>query len=171
MEYSVDEFISYHNSKYINYCEAIILPDGHITYSEPSHVHKLQMIWGVPLTELYCGGETRDKLWKSMPQSASPVHWLSEELNCVVLWYDAIIFPPNYTEAQMYSVKQLMKNKCIDEYPLIQITIEKDVCDPANRSTDRIQALIDMENKVKNKIRSELFSESFINLEKSLDIS
>ena len=171
MEYSVDEFISYHNSKYRNYCEAIILPDGQITYSEPSHVYKLQMIWGVPKEELYCGGKMRDKLWEIIPQYASPVHWLSEELNCVVLWYDAIIFPPNYTEAQMYCVKQLMKNKCIDAHPLIQVTKEKDICDLANRDTDHIQALIDMENNVKNKIYAELFPESFINLEKGLDFS
>ena len=85
MDYNVDDFIAYHNSKHKYYCEAIVLPDGRVTYSEPSHVIKLETLWGVPLKEVYEGGPTRDKLWSIIPNSASPIHWLSEALNCVVL--------------------------------------------------------------------------------------
>jgi len=156
MDYNIDDFIAYHNSKYINYCEAIILPDGHITYAEPSHVLKLQLIWGVPMEELYEGGFSRDLLWNSMPQFASPVYWLSEALNCVVLWYNAILFPPNYTEAQIDSVKKLIKERCIASEPLIHVTIEKSLCDPSSQYGEKMYKLVEYQNTVMDKIHSDL---------------
>lgn len=156
-KYTVDEFIVHHNSKYRNYCEAIILPDGRIIYSVPSHIQKLQMLWGVPEGELYYGGEIRDELWERIPQSASPVHWLSEDLNCVVLWYNFIIFPPSYTAAQMNCVNKLIKHGCIASNPMIQVTVEKDICDPITREDlTKVESIVQHQQSVLNKIKSEL---------------
>ena len=156
MDYNADDFIAYHNSKYICYCEVIIFPDGRVTYANPSHLIKLETIWGVPLEEVYEGGPTRDKLWDSIPSSASPLHWLSEELNCVVLWYNAIIFPLNYTEAQLDCVKRLMKAGCIDSDLIVQVTVERTICDPSNRTCEQIEKIRNNQCSVMKKLQSSL---------------
>ncbi len=135
---NIDDFIKQHNQQYINYCEAIIHSNGSITYAEPSHLLKLQLMWGVPENELFDGGPIRDKLYKEMPQYASPVHWLSETLNCIVLWYNAAIFPPNYTAQQINSIRKLIKNKCINAELSIEITMEYQICQD-NISTDELK--------------------------------
>ena len=125
---NIDEFIEKHNQQYTNYCEAIIHSNGNIAYAEPSHLLKLQLMWGVPKNELFDGGPIRDKLYEQMPQCASPVHWLAEILNCVVIWYNAAIFPPNYTAQQINSIQKLIENKCISASLSIDITMEYQIC-------------------------------------------
>jgi len=156
MDYDINEFITHHNSIHKYYCEAIIRPNGQITYAEPSHLMKLQEMWGVPVNQLFDGGPIRDKLAKEMPQTASPVHWLAEILNCVVLWYSAIIIPPNYTENQIQSIKKLMEHSCIDRNPSLEITMEYQLCDENNRNTTQLELICKHKQKLMNQVRSEL---------------
>ena len=101
MKDSIDLFIENHNKTYVYYFEAIILPNGLIEYSVPSHSYKLEMLWGVPEDELYGGGPKKDELRRTMPLTASPIHWLCNKVNCVVCWYNQVIFPFNYTDEQV----------------------------------------------------------------------
>ena len=152
---NIDDFIPAHNEKYTAYCEAILFADGTIMYAEPSHLYALQMIYGVPYEELYEGGPARDNLFEKMPPSASPVHWLSEVVNCVVLWYDTAIFPPNYTQAQVESYKKLKDNGCINKYSTIEITMEYQICDE-NMSLDNLEMICNHKKELKEKLSTEL---------------
>jgi hypothetical protein len=89
---------------------------------------KLQEIWGVPKDQLFEGGPKRNELANAMPQWASPVHWLAEVTNCTIVWYNAIIFPPNLTENQIQTIKKLMEHNCINHKPSIEVTMEYQIC-------------------------------------------
>jgi hypothetical protein len=156
MEYPIDEFITLHNSKHKHYCEAIVQKNGNIVYAEPSHTLRLQIMWGVPAQELFEGGPKRDELSRLMPFSASPIHWLAEVLGCVVLWYESIIFPPDYTKDQMASVRKLMENGCITRCPSFEVTMEYQICDDNNRSTRQLETIASRKERIEEQIRQEL---------------
>ena len=156
MDYQIDDFIKHHNSIHKYYCEAIIRPNGEITYAEPSHLMKLQIMWGVPLQELFDGGPKRDELSNRIPPFASPVHWLAEVMNCVVLWYSAVIFPPNYTENQMTAVQKLMANGCIDKHPSLEVTMEYQICDEATQTAAQRTLIAEHKDELLQQIQSEL---------------
>lgn len=114
---NVKEFIEQHD--YISYCEAIIHPSGDIEYATPSHIYKL-----IEITE-----ESRDELNKKMPMRAGPLEWLVEYTGCAVLWYNYFIFPVNYTDEQMKSLKMLMSNGIMASHIIGSITQEKTTCE------------------------------------------
>jgi hypothetical protein len=151
----INDFILSHNEKYIAYCEAILRADGTILYAEPSHLYALQMIYGIPYEELFEGGPLKDKLFEEMPQIASPVHWLSEVLNCVVLWYNTAIFPPNYTQSQIESYKKLKENGCIDKNSTIEISMEYQICED-NVSLENLEMIYNYKKELKAKLEYEL---------------
>ena len=156
MDYNVDEFVEHHNGIHKCYCEAIVRPNGQITYAEPSHLMKLQEMWGVPKEQLFTGGKMRDRLCSEMPMTASPVHWLSEVLNCVILWYNAIIFPPNYTKNQIQSVKKLIANGCVDKNPSLEVTMEYQICQDDNRTANQLKLICKHKELLLNQIADEL---------------
>ncbi len=127
MLYTPRDFVKVHKEKYINYCEVLILPDGTVTYAEPSHIYKLEMLWGVPFEELFDGGPHREQLMLTMPRLASPIHWLCEDLNVVSLWYDTCIFPRNYTIEQLNTVKLLMATGCVFIDLRVDMAFEKSI--------------------------------------------
>ena len=98
---TVTEFIKQHN--YINYCEAIIFPDGTIEYANPSHVEKLSKITNEP----------REELANKIPIEAGIVAWLADYTGCVVLWYDFCYLPETFNTAQAFTIAELLKEKII----------------------------------------------------------
>lgn len=96
---NIDDFINNHT--YINYCEAIIYPDGDITYASPSHTRAL----------IHITGRTEDDIYNEMPITESPIHWLTEYTGCVPVWTEGVIFPKNITDEQVESLKKLKDAK------------------------------------------------------------
>lgn len=93
-----EKFIAHHNK--INYCEAIVMPDGSIVYAEPSHLKAL-----VKLTKKSC-----DEIGKLIPKHAVPINWLVEYTGCACIWFDYCIMPDKYTDAQIAAIQALCDN-------------------------------------------------------------
>ena len=91
---TLDEFIVLHKANHINYCEIVVKPNGRVEYAIPSHLSKLEQIWGVPDEELFDNGPIRRSLYNEMPMTVSPIHWLSEDLRCIVCWFNGLIIKP-----------------------------------------------------------------------------
>lgn len=97
----VKDFIEQH--KHINYCEAIIFPNGDIEYVSPSHIESL----------VKATNENRDYLDKKIPIDASVVAWLVDYTNCIALWYDFCYLPEQFTIQQTFTISELLKAKII----------------------------------------------------------
>lgn len=78
---NIEDFIKEH--KHICYCEALIYPDGDITYAVPSHQQALMRIIGKNIEEL----------WDIIPHTASPYEWLIDYTKCIAIWYDGFKAP------------------------------------------------------------------------------
>lgn len=78
---NIEDFIKEH--KHICYCEAIIYPDGDITYAVPSHQQALIKITG----------KTMEELWNIAPLTASPNEWLIDYTKCIAVWYNGFKMP------------------------------------------------------------------------------
>lgn len=138
---SVDKFILEHKKQYINYCEVVIKPNGIVEYAIPSHLYKLEALWGVPEEEWYDGGPHRFELMSKMPISCSPVHWLCGDLRCIVCWYNGVLLPLNYTKKSLYTLKKLIDTGCISRACDIEITIEN-VIETARQNMDTFNQLL-----------------------------
>jgi hypothetical protein len=97
----VKDFVEQH--KHINYCEAIIFPNGDIEYANPSHTEKLISITNEP----------KEELDRKIPIDAGPVAWLVDYTGCVVLWYDFCYLPEQFTSAQAFTIAELLKAKIV----------------------------------------------------------
>ena len=121
---NIDDFIKTHN--HINYCEAIIYPDGDITYAVPSHQMALLNIMSLPIED---AGHL-------IPLEASPVHWLIDQSRCISVWTAGYMKPTGEelfypgeerttrkerleryeyicTEKQLQSLRKLVENKLV----------------------------------------------------------
>lgn len=78
---NIDKFIKEH--KHLYYCEAIIYPNGDITYAVPSHQEALISITG----------KDRSYLMDIMPISAAPTQWLIDYTGCISVWYEGFMMP------------------------------------------------------------------------------
>lgn len=100
---SIEEFIA--NHKHINYCEAIIYPDGLITYAVPSHQESL-----IKISNL-----SREELLDLMPNTAGCVEWLLDYTNCISVWYEGYMLPTGselyYREEELNCVYMTQKEK------------------------------------------------------------
>lgn len=100
---NIEDFIKEH--KHICYCEAIIYPDGDITYAVPSHQQALIKITG----------KTIDGLWDIIPQTASPNKWLIDYTKCIAVWYNGFKMPDGselyYKEEELTGVFLTSKEK------------------------------------------------------------
>lgn len=154
----IDTFIKNHLNTYINYCEALILPDGEISYAVPSHVYALQKLWGIPENELYdISTPKQQELALKMPLTASPLHWLCEDLNIVSVWYNQLVFPLTYTAKQLSSVKKLISSGCISKNLDISVTVEKSIT-AEGISVSEINELIKTKQQVYDDLKSLLFN-------------
>lgn len=157
---SINRFVLQHNKKYINYCEAIILPNGDIEYAIPSHQHKLKEIWGVPYNP-YSETPSRAEqvLWNIVPPEADVCEWLCEDLKCISVWYNYVVIPINYTEESLNSYLELVKNKCVSKESLIKVSIEKSLINLRNQESfkeldDLINFSLETQRHIEKKVSS-----------------
>lgn len=77
----IDDFIENHS--FINYCEAIIFPDGDISYACPSHQNAILNFLNMSVEEAM----------DIIPMCASPIHWLVDKSGCIAVWTNGYIKP------------------------------------------------------------------------------
>lgn len=100
----VEDFIKQHN--HIQYCEAILYPDGTISYVKPSHTETL----------IRATGMTHKEVYEEMPVTTPNVMlWLLDKTRCVAIYYDGYIEPPNkkITLAQKIALKKLTESDIV----------------------------------------------------------
>lgn len=100
----VEDFIKQHN--HIQYCEAILYPDGTISYVKPSHIETL----------IRATGMTHKEVYEEMPVTTPGVmSWLLDKTRCVAIYYDGYIEPPNkkITLAQKIALKKLTESDIV----------------------------------------------------------
>lgn len=98
-----------HAENFKNYCEVVIYEDGKIEYAVPSHQEKA--------ISIYCKNHniSRKELWKLIPFTESPLHWICYYEGLVSVWYEMIVKPENITKEQKRSLARLVLNGCIDK--------------------------------------------------------
>lgn len=111
-----EEFIKQH--EHTNYCEALIAPNGDISYSEPSHVYALMNI----------ADEPKEELDDMIPTRAAPLEWLIEHTGYTAVWFNHIILPEQYTDEQMQSLQALCDAGIIKDGISGHTTAEKTNC-------------------------------------------
>lgn len=112
----LNHFITQHKHK--NYCEIVISPDGDIEYAIPSHLYKL-----IDLSK-----KSKDELDKMMPNRAAPLNWLCEHTKYAVCWFDYFILPKEYSETQVFTIKELINAGIMSDDIRGIITMEKTLC-------------------------------------------
>lgn len=98
-----------HNKTFINYCEVVILDDGTIEYSIPSHMEKLLNITANKF------GMTRQELDARLREECE---WYFEicsyNSKCMLVSNKECRFFFEPTAAQLKSLQQLVKHGCVD---------------------------------------------------------
>lgn len=122
---NIDEFIVKHNAEYKNYCEAVIFPNGDIDYARPSHQHRLMMCYGLTEEDIWNQTPKYRELTDSIPLEAGPTQWMVEDTGVASVWYNIALLSIDYTEAQVKSIKKLIKEGCMWKQPEIDVSIEK----------------------------------------------
>jgi hypothetical protein len=154
---NIDNFIKEHKKQYVNYCEAIIHPNGDMEYAIPSHQHKLMMCYGIDQNDIWNQTPKYMKLLDSIPIDSSMVHWMVEDLNVVSVWYDILILPLYYTSSQITSIKKLMKEGCVYNEPDIDVSIEKTLIRMRYAASEEtLNGLISRKYKMIEELRGEL---------------
>ena len=99
----VEDFIKQHN--HIQYCEAILYPNGTISYVKPSHTETL----------IRATGMTHQEVYEEMPVTANVMSWLLDKTRCVAIYYDGYVEPPNkkITLAQKIALKKLTESDIV----------------------------------------------------------
>ena len=99
----VEDFIKQHN--HIQYCEAILYPNGTISYVKPSHTETL----------IRATGMTHKEVYEEMPVTANVMSWLLDKTRCVAIYYDGYVEPPNkkITLAQKIALKKLTESDIV----------------------------------------------------------
>ena len=77
-----------------------------------------------------------EELLRKIPISASPTHWMIEDLNVISCWYDACISPITYTEDQISALQTLKKHHCIADVFNVDISTEKTLMSVRDSITD-----------------------------------
>lgn len=76
-----------HKKTFINYLEVIIRNDGTIEYAVPSHMIKLQRIYGKTMDEVF---EEYQHQHENEPYDVAmlldPVEWLCKKTGCISVW-------------------------------------------------------------------------------------
>lgn len=99
---TIDNYIKNHDA--VNYCEAIVFPNGDIEDAIPGHTYKLMSITN----------KSYDEINKLMPESAAPLDWLLGYTECIAIWYDFFRYD-SITDAQLESLKKLMLCRILRE--------------------------------------------------------
>lgn len=136
---NVEEYIKQHDE--INYCEAIIYPDGTIEDAIPSHLEKLKKITNLP----------RKVLNKMMPCSASPIDWLLGYTKCVAVWW-ALFKYDSMTPEQLNTIQELVNHGVMHELSRGYETDEYSRCTLLEKYYKNEITLDDIPDKRNNKI-------------------
>lgn len=136
---NVEEYIKQHNA--INYCEAIIYPDGTIENAIPSHLEKLKKIANKP----------KKVLNKMMPITASPIEWLIGYTKCIAVWWGLFKYD-SITSEQLNTIQQLVNHGVMAELSRGFETDEYSRCTLIDRYYKGEIALDDIPEKRNNKI-------------------
>ena len=120
-----EEFIDQHKKRFVNYCEAVILPDGDIQYAVPSHLYKMYLLYGLSETDIYEQTDRYISFTKTIPIISSPVWWMCQDKNIVSVWYNLCVFSMNYTLAQEYAVQKLIQTGCLSNNCEFDCSVEK----------------------------------------------
>ena len=108
--FSKEEFVEQHG--HINYCEAVIWPNGHITYINTSHMKLMQ--------KLFCRAKGIKDNLSSISKYCTDnnislldlgLYYYCNSTGCVCLWYECYLGSPN--ELQKDTMKYLAQNKII----------------------------------------------------------
>ena len=116
----VEEYIKQHTS--INYCEALIFPNGDIINATPSHIEALikQVTYDYSLR--------RDKLVEMIPCDASPLHWIIDRYNYGCIWYNSAIVSIDHTKAILNTIQKLIDVNILHNTVQIEETDEYKRC-------------------------------------------
>lgn len=117
---NVMDYIETHDK--LNYCEALLFPDGTIIDVNPSHTESLIR----EACKMY--HLTKDELFRMMPVYAGVIHYLVEYTNIICIWYDFCI-ADNITDQQMRSLKLLQDHGIVAHEFGISIKKEKSLVD------------------------------------------
>ena len=100
----IDIFIKNHN--HICYCEAVLYPDGTITYVKPSHTETL-----IRATKM-----THAEVYAEMPTTEHSLYWLLDKTRCIAIWYNDYALPRNkkITLAQKIALKKLSESNVVN---------------------------------------------------------
>lgn len=94
---NVKDYINQHDA--INYCEAIIYPNGDIEDANPSHIYKLINVTKLPQKTINI----------LMPDNAAPLEWLLGFTGCVSIWYDLFKYD-SITDEQLNTIQELVNH-------------------------------------------------------------
>lgn len=86
--------IKQHKAKYINYFEAVILPNGKVEYAIPSHQEKLVNI------VMQKENKTKAEVWNSISVYDDVLRVLVDRSGCVSCWSKFICSPDKITSEQ-----------------------------------------------------------------------
>lgn len=98
-------------------CEGILLPDGSVEESLPSHISKLAELSGQP----------PEKLNGKMEKESTPICWLAEYTGCIPMWHTRLILPSGMTRHQKETVKKLKEAGFLSPKCLMEQVREEDV--------------------------------------------
>lgn len=91
-----------HKKTFIDYFEAILMPDGSVQYAVPSHQEKLISIG----KKLF--GKSRNDFIAMCPTEKHDcyIEWLCDVTGCVALWNSFVVGKPN--QLQMNKIRELV---------------------------------------------------------------
>lgn len=107
--YDPDFFIQRHD--HINYFEALIAPDGQISYACPSHQYAM----------IKATGLSQQEIWKRLDPDCDVIYELMKMTGMLPVYTAGYLMCPNPTHEQLVvleklSDKGLVKNNCLSYY-------------------------------------------------------
>lgn len=114
---NVKEYIEQHNA--INYCEAIIYPNGEIEDAIPSHTYKLMAITK----------KSKEELDKLIPDRACPLDWLLGYTGCIAIWHTFFKYDGFITNEQYDTIHELVIHDILSDNIIGYYTDEFSRCD------------------------------------------
>lgn len=116
----VEEYIKQHTD--IDYCEAIVFPNGDIEDVRMGHVNYLIKI----------SGKSWEEMNEIMPDTAAPIYYMVCYTGCVSLWYDFFIYNEISPE-QEKTLKMLVNNDILADGIVGYYTNELEHCNLLKR--------------------------------------
>ena len=136
---NVKEYIEQHD--FIDYCEAIIFPNGDIIDATYGHTNTLIKAIKLP----------REVINIIMPVEASPILWLTGFTKCIPLYYDYFIYD-SITQEQLNTLQELVNNGILKNNIIGHRTDEYYRCDLLNKFAKGEISIDDIPKRIKETI-------------------